>query len=258
MLHPVAPADRARLWPLFADYPGLDGCIEAVLVGGMGTALADNAAAPRFAHLYMKPDDFRFFGGDHTSAAAEAETRALGRAYVVVPYAAWIETLRRAHGDSVGPHTRTAFRPGRWDRADLEARAGALPPGFTMKRIDSSDIARYVELEDSFAYNFASHEDFLAKGIGFGIEHDGRFVSGCSSFAIGPTKLEFEIQTHPDYRRRNLAFAVASRMIAHCIEAGLEPCWDAANPPSAALATKLGFVDPRPYEAYWIAREPSS
>jgi hypothetical protein len=253
-LHPIHPGKREVLRPLFEPYPGVDGCIDAMLDGGMGTALADDAESPRFARMYMNPDDFHFFGGDHTSAAAEAAVHALPPGtYVVVQYETWATLLRRVWGDRLVSHTRTVFRPGAWDGTELERRAAALPEGFTMKRIEAGDIERFIELEDSFVYNFASHEEFLAKGVGFGIEHEGRFVSGCSSFAIGPRKLEFEIQTHADYRRRDLAFAVASRMIAHCIDAGLEPCWDAANPPSAALATKLGFVDPRPYTAYSIA-----
>jgi RimJ/RimL family protein N-acetyltransferase len=86
--------------------------------------------------------------------------------------------------------------------------------------------------------------------VGFGIEHEGRFVAGCSSFAISPHSLEFEIQTHPDYRQRGLATAAASAMIEYCLDHGLEPCWDAHNEISAALARKLGFVEPRPYTAY--------
>jgi GNAT superfamily N-acetyltransferase len=86
--------------------------------------------------------------------------------------------------------------------------------------------------------------------VGFGIEHEGRFVSGCASFAISPHSLEFEIQTHEEFRRRGLASATAAAMIEHCIDVGLEPSWDAHNDMSAALATKLGFINPQPYTAY--------
>ena len=62
----------------------------------------------------------------------------------------------------------------------------------------------------------------------------GRFVSGCSSYTSSRQKLEFEIQTHPDFRRRGLATAATSAMILHCIDRGLEPCWAAHNQVSAA------------------------
>ena len=41
-------------------------------------------------------------------------------------------------------------------------------------------------------------------------------------------------------------------MILHCVNHGLEPCWDAHNPMSARLAERLGFVDAAPYTAYQV------
>jgi hypothetical protein len=41
-------------------------------------------------------------------------------------------------------------------------------------------------------------------------------------------------------------------MIEYCVRRGLEPCWDAHNQISAALARKLGFVNPAPYTAYEV------
>lgn len=47
--------------------------------------------------------------------------------------------------------------------------------------------------------------------------------------------------------RRGLATACAARLLLACLERGLYPSWDAANPASAALAEKLGY---RPAGAY--------
>ncbi|MBI2360996.1 MAG: GNAT family N-acetyltransferase [Deltaproteobacteria bacterium] len=44
--------------------------------------------------------------------------------------------------------------------------------------------------------------------------------------------------------------AVAAALILYCLEHGIEPCWDAANEPSAALARQLGFHSTGKYEAY--------
>ena len=44
-------------------------------------------------------------------------------------------------------------------------------------------------------------------------------------------------------------------MIEYCLERRLEPCWDAHNDISAALAAKLGFVEPAPYTAYEVRDE---
>jgi hypothetical protein len=45
---------------------------------------------------------------------------------------------------------------------------------------------------------------------------------------------------------------VAAALILHCLDAGIEPCWDAHNPESAALALQLGFTDPMPYEVFVV------
>ena len=83
-----------------------------------------------------------------------------------------------------------------------------------------------------------------------GVLHQGRFVSGASSAAIGGGKFEIEIQTQPQFRRRGLARAVAAALILHGLERGMEACWDAANEPSSALARQLGFHPTGKYEAY--------
>jgi GNAT superfamily N-acetyltransferase len=90
-------------------------------------------------------------------------------------------------------------------------------------------------------YNFRSHEEFMTRGVGVGILHQGTFVSGASFAAVGGGKLEIELQTHRRFRRRGLARAVTAGLILYCLEQGIEACWDAANEPSAALARQLGF-----------------
>ena len=64
-----------------------------------------------------------------------------------------------------------------------------------------------------------------------------------------------EIDTHPDFRRRGLARSVAATMILHCLDEGIEPCWDAHNPESAALALQLGFVDPQAYTVFVVGTD---
>ncbi|OGO52558.1 MAG: hypothetical protein A2148_08700 [Chloroflexi bacterium RBG_16_68_14] len=248
MLAEVPPAERKKLRPLFARFPGLHGCVDAALEGAMGTAWADEPSRPFVALLHL---DFHLFAGAPDSQAAEEAVRSLpSRATVVASDEGWDPLLRRVWGVRLKTRTRVAFSPGRWDQARLRGFREALPEGFALKRITAADAARFAELADSLVYNFSSLEEFVARGVGFGVEHEGRFVSGCSSFALSSRSLEFEIQTHPNFQRRGLASATAAAMIEHCLDHGLELCWDAHNDISAALATKLGFVDPAPYAAY--------
>jgi GNAT superfamily N-acetyltransferase len=249
MLIELSPGQRPQLRPLFVGFPGLHGCLHAALEGTMGRAWADDATNPSVARVHL---DFDCFAGDANSPAAEELVRSLDPlpSYLIVSNDGWPPLLRRVWGDKLGEHGRVAFQPGAWDHDRLRGFIGALPAAFALRRIGLGDAARFTALADSLTYNFASLEDYIERGVGYGIEHEGRFVSGCSSFAISSYSLEFEIQTHPDFRQRDLASATAAAMILHCIDNNLEPCWDAHNEISAALATKLGFINPKPYTSY--------
>lgn len=250
MLIELAPNARESLRPLFAGFPGLHGVVDAALEGEMGTLRVDDPVRPRVACVDL---DFDLLAGDPNAPAAEQAVRGLSPPFSLVTSTSdWEPLLRRVWGDALQTRTRVAFLAGDWDRRRLAGHKEALPSEFSLRRITVDEATRFAELADSLVYNFPSLPDFAARGIGFGIEHGGRFVSGCSSFALSSRSLEFEIQTHPDFRRLGLAFACASAMIAHCLERGLEPCWDAHNEPSSALATKLGFVHPAPYTSYEV------
>ena len=247
MLIEVPPPEREPLRPLFDGFPGSRGNIDAGLEGTMGRAWADNASRPTVALID------HLLAGDPRAPAAEEAVRRLEPPWSgSVSSDAWEPLLRRVWGDALATRTRVGFRAGGWDRARLRSFIDALPDGYELRRITLDKAARFRELADSLVDNFSSLKDFIDRGVGFGIEQDGRFLSGCSSCKISSRKLEFEIQTHRDFLRRGLATAAASAMIEYCIDRRLEPCWDAHNPISAALATKLGFVDPTPYTAYEV------
>jgi GNAT superfamily N-acetyltransferase len=219
----------------------------------MGTVRTDDTVQPRVACVDL---DFDLLAGDPIAPAAEEAVRGLSPPFSLVTSSSdWEPLLRRVWGDALQTRTRVAFQPGDWDRRRSPAFKEALPDQFTVRRITPEHAARFAELADSLVYNFPSLEEFAARGVGFGVEFDGRYVSGCSSFALGSRSLEFEIQTHPDFRRRGLACASAAPMIEYCLERALKPCWDAHNDASAALATKLGFIHPAPYTAYEVGEQ---
>lgn len=244
----VPPSELKRIKPMFEELPGLHGCVHAALEGTMGTVYADDVQQPSLALIDL---EFYFFAGDPGAETAEHAVRNVELpASMVVPNGSWEPLLRRVWGEALRARTRVAFQPGDWEHSQLRSMREALPKGLAVCRVHAGNVARFEQLAESLVYNFDSLEDFAARGVGFGIEADGRFISGCSSFAISSHSLEFEIQTHPDYRRRGLALATAAALIEYCLDHGLEPCWDAHNSMSAALATKLGFVEVRSYKAY--------
>ncbi len=243
------PNQRAALRPLFARYTCLRGCIAAVIEGGMGRAFVDAAAAPGAALLVL---DFSILGGDAAAPGAAELVRLLepGSGSAIVPAEAWRRILQENYPGELRDDPREAFTAGRFDREHLDRLSASLPDGFALVQVRPDQVAAFAELEADLVRNFGSYEAFAERGVGFGVLGDGRFVAGCSSFAIGGGRLEIEIDTHPDFRRRGLARVVGAAMVRWCLDHGLEPCWDAANPMSSALARQLGFISTGPYVAH--------
>ncbi|MDA1003958.1 MAG: GNAT family N-acetyltransferase [Chloroflexi bacterium] len=234
--------------PLFAGFRPLHGAWEAVLATALGDVVVGAGARPTVVRITL---DFRFFAGDPASVAAAALLEGVEPPATVLAAPTRAPRFRERWGERLRERERVVFAcPPTWDGERLRRQAAALPPGFTLTRVDATNVARFRALAESLVANYGSDAAFVRDGIGYGVEHERRFVAGCSSFALGGGKCEFEIQTHLDYRRRGLARAVGARLIEHCVDAGVEPAWDAHNPPSAALAEQLGFADPLRYTAW--------
>lgn len=107
-------------------------------------------------------------------------------------------------------------------------------------------------LSEDFTGQFNSIDDYVNRGLGFCILHQGKVVCGASSYSVYNGGIEVEIDTHPEHRRKGLATVAASALILCCLEKGIYPSWDAANLTSVALAEKLGYILDKPYDTYYI------
>jgi GNAT superfamily N-acetyltransferase len=252
MLTELASGQHENLRPLFANFGSrLHGCVEAVFSGNFGRAWANDPIAPTVALAHL---DFWFVAGDLRLADASETVRMVPeRGTIVTAGGPWDVLVRETLGANIRTFTRTAMAtpsPEAWDRHALRAFVASLPDRYSIRRPSVVDIDQFLSLEKDLIANFVSPQRFLDRGIGFGVWFDNRCVSGCSSYTLANRKLEIEIDTHPDFRRRGLARAVASAMILHCLDQGIEPCWDAQNPESVGLALQLGFVSPQPYAVF--------
>jgi GNAT superfamily N-acetyltransferase len=242
---------RACIERLFRDYPYLHGSIAAIIAGGMGTVFTDSHAAPQVALGVL---DFHFLAGNpgHAHAALLLPLLRPGRV-MITPTPAWQSWLAASYPGELAPYRREAFQAETFDSELLRRLAQSLPADFELRQIGLKDVPQLVaDLHAALVYNFPSHETFIRASIGLGIMHQDRYVAAASAAAIGGGKAEFEIQTHPQFRRRGLAKAVGAALILACLERGLEPCWDAANAPSSALARQLGFRSTGTYDAYTL------
>lgn len=240
---------REAIRPLYSGYPGLHGAIEAVLEGGFGQVYVDDAGGPRVARMVV--GDFHMVAGaPGAPGAADALLAVPSGEYISVPEH-WHEFVHRTLPTAEAKERFSLSAPEEWDRAHLAGLRESLPLGYTLRRVDESSVTAFRDLNETFVDNFASLEDYLRRGIGFAVTNErGEIVAGCSTYTISSRCLEFEIATHVDYQRRGLALVTGARMIEHCLEAGLEPCWDAAHEGSARLAERLGFGGRRQYTAY--------
>ncbi|GAA0774758.1 hypothetical protein GCM10008908_25150 [Clostridium subterminale] len=81
---------------------------------------------------------------------------------------------------------------------------------------------------------------------------DGEIISGASSYSYCEGAIDITIETKPEYKRKGLALACASKVILECMERGLYPQWDASNLLSVSLAQKLGYNVDKEYWVYFI------
>src|SRR5215467_10629681 len=249
MLIELDSDNRASLRTLFDRYPCLHGVVAAVIEGGMGRVFADAQAEPSVALAVL---DFHLLAGDPLHANARLLFRQLQPGNVVIaPTPAWRQLVEATYPGALTVYRREAFQAEQFDINRLRGFRQALPGGFELRQVRPEEVAQFAtDLDRDLIYNFRSHEEFITRGVGMGILHQGRFVSGACSAAVGGGKFEIEIQTHREFRRRGLARAVAAALILHGLERGMEACWDAANEPSSALARQLGFHPTGKYDAY--------
>ncbi|MCI9670358.1 MAG: GNAT family N-acetyltransferase [Lawsonibacter sp.] len=221
--------------------------VQACLQGRMGrvqTLGKDSALA--------SIGDFCFLAGEPSPELLTAAD-----APILVPGSAgWEALIREVLGERAVPFTRyaTCREPENFRRDRLIRFTRSLPHGFSIHPIGREIY--FTLMEGEWAWDlcgcFADASDFLERGLGFVVTHNGMLVAGASSYAACDGAIEIEIDTRPDFRRLGLASACGARLILECLTRGIYPGWDAHDGRSLALAEKLGYRLDHPYTAYWV------
>lgn len=130
----------------------------------------------------------------------------------------------------------------------------AVPHGYRLQQIDAA-LAQACGVLASWA----SVDDFLAHGIGFALLSGDEVASVCWSVFASCQRVEIDVHTHPEHRRRGLACITASALIETCLRQGRTPNWECFwdNQPSNDLAIKLGFIPNPDYPVYYWEETPS-
>lgn len=228
------------------------------LHGHMGTAWVDNLVNPSVAQVTV--GIFVFFAGDASAKeAVELLHNLPDYTLAIVHTDEWKRKIELVHKGRNEKFQRYRFKknPQDLDLQQLHSFRSALPSQYDLKKIDSKILANssFHELSEDFISQFNDSSDFLERGIGFCISHNGKEVCAATSFSIFDAGIEIEIATDPEFRRKGLATVVASTLMLYCLENGIYPSWDAANLESADLAKKLGYVMDSEYDTYFINSE---
>ncbi|MDD3214916.1 MAG: GNAT family N-acetyltransferase [Eubacteriales bacterium] len=249
--------DLSGIAPLYAN--SSDTLVLSTLQGLMGRAYLNASGT---AALIVN-GDFAFPAGDAACAEAAELVTLVPNGYcaqtllLAPPDEGWSAVVRRACGKRAVQAERYAFRKdvNHFDRQRLAALRGCLPPGIRLTSIDGAlyHQALAADWSRDFVSLFDSEADYGARGLGMMALANGEPVAGASSYAIFQGGIEIEIDTREDWRRQGLATACGAALMLECLERGLYPSWDAANPVSAALAEKLGYVFERTYPIFEIA-----
>jgi RimJ/RimL family protein N-acetyltransferase len=138
----------------------------------------------------------------------------------------------------------------------------ALPDGFTVHKVDAAlldcpSVQIPEELTDFCDIDgmWFSRDDFLARGGGMAVVHEGRVVSWCVADLALDDVVEVGIITLPDYRRRGLAAIATAAMVEDCLRRGFTRVnWQCNqdNVGSWKTAEKVGFKRRQFYTYYYF------
>lgn len=133
-----------------------------------------------------------------------------------------------------------------------------LPSDFSIRLVDrallaDASIRGLDELAEEMQSERPSVDEFLDQGFGVCLIHDNAIAGFClSEYNVGDA-CEVGIMTHPAFRKRGLATAMASAFIEHARTHGVTDigwhCY-ASNLASVATAEKVGFEKVRDYTIF--------
>lgn len=246
-MHKLTKEELPAIAPLFEGVQ--ETMVWSCLQGLMGEAYAAEETPPACAQLLL--GDFCFFGGDARAAGAAELAGHIPRWLLAVPptQLGRPSSSRETRGGSSASSDTPLRRSHRPSIRAYLARLAAVPAGYQELPIGRElyEQLKAKEWSRDLVSQFPTWEDYRAHAVGTAALCADEPVCGASTYAYYEGGIEIEIDTAPEHRQRGLATACAARLILTCLDRGLYPSWDAANPTSAALAEKLGY---RPAGAY--------
>lgn len=266
----LKPEEYQNVMPLLHQVPFNTLLAKAVIMGeASGTVFADQAIQPNVCYI-LHQYGMSFLVGDITIDAfrtsllkyiLNTENQRSQEEWLQVYPERWNGYLRDLLGtklveympnpnedateywENIAMHkivqwTRLNFK---FNFSSFSALKLELPAGFTVAKIGAEvgDIKGTV-VPGKF---YQSFQEFIDKGVGYGVFADDQMISAAFSSGLTDTQLEIGIETVAEYRGQGLAVYACAALIHYCLENGLEPVWSCRkeNVSSLKLALRLGF-----------------
>lgn len=162
----------------------------------------------------------------------------------------WQEALIADHDGELERIGRRSFRfpAGSADR--IATWREEIPSDIEIVPIDAR-LAPAVDeqLHEFIGLLWGTYERFADLGFGYCALSGSRPVSTAFAGVVSSREANLSVGTDPAFRRLGLAYLVSAACIDFGLKRGLDVTWDCddINPPSAALAVKLGFKEENPF-----------
>lgn len=245
--------DVKAIKPLFKKFH--QSLLQAYWQGNIGYAYTDNALQPNSAVVNV--GCFFFCAGCPNQDMLSYIPTIYGNNYfiVIADDQTWQSLIERTYPSCYEKFTRYSFySEPLFERQKLQAIVSQLSEGYRLKAIDENDYQQITSLEWSkdLCNNFNAYSEFRKYGLGYVILKDNIIVSGASSYLAYNNCIEIEVDTIAQHRRKGLGLICSAKLILTCLERQISPKWDAHNHASLKMATKLGFILNKSYQAYHI------
>lgn len=241
--------------PLFEGWE--ETLIWSALEGIMGSCHALTADAPQSAVIVQ--GDFFFYAGKPEPALLDFLPEGWnGGCRLLTPQTEdWAAAIEAHYGAAAERETRYAIKkePGIFDKTHLLQAVSAAPAA--IYPIDEALYHKCFKADwcRDLVSQYPTYESFSRLALGYVAVSEGEILSGAACYCTYSRGIEIEIDTHPDHRRKGLAYACGAALILECLNRGLYPSWDAANLGSVALAEKLGYHFSHEYPVYYMPIE---
>lgn len=250
--YPLTTTNRLKLTREVANLPRVDLSIDCVLEGQMGKVFVDHPEEPSAYMLQVGP--MCYYAGKVGETGMRVMLQCLPANQLVMPSApGWIEALKKTYGARLKVMDRYSFSGENLSTGHLKGLLASSEHSAEVKPMNlpiTDEIWNQKHIVD--LSTFDSSQDFQERGIGYYIEHGGSITGAAYSSLVCTRGIEVSVFVREGFRRHGVATALASYLLLHCKDQGLEANWDAANPESCKLALKLGYVPKGSYQAYYL------